>query len=153
MDSPTPHAHQVRRVHRQILLPLAAIAIPAYALLLLPARLLLAALRLPALAAALARYSAATARLVPLAINLGLRFAFYTPLDRAYLAVLTDLDPALARQLGSTPARSYKEALWTEARRLLRLLSFLPLYLALSLIPVFGRLLKWAFKVRGGLFV
>jgi hypothetical protein len=134
-------------VHRQILLPLAAIALPAYALL-VPARLLLAALRLKALAAALTRYSAATARLVPLAINLGLRFAFYTPLDRAYLAVLTDLDPALARQLGALPARSYKEMLWTEARRLLRLLSFLPLYVALSLIPVFGRLLKWAFKVN-----
>lgn len=138
---------ECRRVHRHILLPLAAIAIPTYALLVLPARVLLAALRFKALAAALSRYSAAAARLAALGINLALRFIFYTPLDRAYLSVLSDLDPNLARELAAVPARSYKEAMWKEARRLVRLLSFLPLYIFLSLIPVFGRLLKWAFKV------
>ena len=137
-------------MHRQILLPLAAIAISAYALLLLPAHLLLRALRFSTLASTLAAYSKAAARLVPLGINLALRFIFYAPLDRAYLAVLSDVDPSLAGRLGSSPARSHREVLWKEARRLVRLVSFLPLYLGLSLIPVFGRVLKWGFKVRGG---
>lgn len=150
INHPNPHnTTQVRRIHRQIIIPLAAMAIPAYILLLLPARLLLHhLLRLPSLANALSHYSAAAARLVPLAINLALRFIYYRPLDTAYLAVLTDLDPALAQKLGALPARSYKEAMWKEARRVVRLLSFLPLYAFLSLIPVIGRVLKWAFKVR-----
>lgn len=181
-------------MHRQILLPLAGLAIPAYTLLLLPTHILLRALKFQTLAAALSAYSRATARcvrvcvfwavdlygllygetaslsaclagfdrqthtppphnkrLVPLGINLALRFIFYTPLDQAYLAVLSDLNPTLAQQLGRSPARSYKEVLWKEARRLVRLISFLPLYVGLSLIPVFGRVLKWGFKVWGSL--
>lgn len=147
-SSSTHTSQQVRRVHRQLLLPLICIALPAYALLVLPARLLLSALRFRALALALDRFSAATTRLIPLVINLGLRFLFYTPLDRAYLAVLADLDPTLATQLRTRPPWSRREALWKEATRLVRLLTFLPLYVFLSLIPVVGRVLKWAFKVR-----
>lgn len=60
------------------------------------------------------RLSAATSRLIPLAINLALRFLFYGPLDGAYLAVLADLDPALAAKLGGLAPWSRREALWKE---------------------------------------
>jgi len=87
---------------------------------------------------------------IPLLINIILRFVWYAPLDRCYLAVLSTCDEPLAADLRKRAPRSGWDMAKTEAKRWVSVVLFLPIYWFLSLIPVVGRGCKFLFKVREG---
>ncbi len=137
----------VLSLHKRILLPLLALAVVLYFAAVLPLRFLFWLLRLDASRVS-SMYSTIN-RTLPFLISLVLRFVWYAPLDRCYLSVLAQLDKPLADSLAKLPPRSGWEMAKSEAKRLVGVVLFLPIYYVLSWIPLVGRALKFLFKVCG----
>lgn len=98
-------------------------------------------------ASKLGGYSGAITSMAPFAVAFALRFIFYSPLDRAYLSVLKDLDPVLTKKLQGMKVRSWREMLIIEIKRMFWMGTFLPIVAVLRLIPGIGTLLKFGFEV------
>jgi hypothetical protein len=135
-------------LHKRILLPLLGLSFLLYLGAVVPLRLVLWLTGMSTHTPRVQQWYWTINTTVPLLINIILRFVWYAPLDRCYLAVLSSLDEPLAADLQKRAPRSGWEMAKTEAKRWVNVLLFLPIYWFLSWIPLVGRGLKFLFKVR-----
>ena len=133
-------------LHKRILLPLLGLSFLLYLGAVVPLRLVLWMTGMSTQTPLKWYWTINTT--IPLLINIILRFIWYAPLDRCYLAVLSTCDEPLAADLRKRAPRSGWDMAKTEAKRWVSVVLFLPIYWFLSLIPVVGRGCKFLFKVR-----
>lgn len=137
-------------LHKRILLPLLGLSFLLYLGAVVPLRLVLWSTGMSMHTPRVQQWYWTINTTIPLLINIILRFVWYAPLDRCYLAVLSSLDEPLAADLRKRAPRSGWDMAKTEVKRWMNVVLFLPIYWFLSLIPVVGRGCKFLFKVRGG---
>lgn len=136
-------------LHKHILIPLLGLSLLFYLGTIVPLRLILWFTGLSSQTPRVQQWYWVMNTTIPILINIILRFVWYAPLDRCYLAVLSSLDESLTADLRKRAPRSGWDIAKTEAKRWMSVVLFLPIYWLLSWIPLVGRGLKFIFKVRG----
>lgn len=134
-------------LHKHILIPLLGLSLLFYLGTIVPLRLILWFTGLSSQTPRVQQWYWVMNTTIPILINIILRFVWYAPLDRCYLAVLSSLDESLTADLRKRAPRSGWDIAKTEAKRWMSVVLFLPIYWLLSWIPLVGRGLKFIFKL------